>query len=69
MLLYQAMFEREGVTEPGDLGLVGSEAEVEDRLAALADAGVTDFAASEFTPSAEERERTRELLRRLAPLL
>ena len=66
---YQAMFEREGVTEPGDLGLVGSEAEVEDRLAALADAGVTDFAASEFTPSAEERERTRELLRRLAPLL
>jgi len=63
---YQAMFEREGVTEPGELGLVGSEAQVEDQLAALAEAGVTDFAASEFTPSPSEREHTRDLLRRLA---
>jgi len=62
---YQAMFEREGVTEPGDLGLVGSEAEVLDRLAILAEAGVTDYAASEFTPSPEDRERTRALLRSL----
>ena len=57
------------MTEPGELGLVGSEAEVEDGLGALADAGVTDFAASEFTPSPEERERTRELLRRLTAVL
>ena len=64
---YQAMFEREGVTEPGELGLVGSEAEVEDQLAGLADAGVTDYAASEFTPSPDERERTRALLKRLVP--
>jgi F420-dependent oxidoreductase-like protein len=63
---YQAMFEREGVSEPGQLGIVGSEAEVEDRLADLADAGVTDFSASEFTPSPDERDRTRALLRRLA---
>jgi F420-dependent oxidoreductase-like protein len=63
---YQAMFEREGVGEPGELGLVGSEAEVEDKLAALAAAGVTDYAASEFTPSPDERERTRALLKRLA---
>ncbi len=63
---YQAMFEREGVSEPGELGLVGSEAEVEDRLADLAQAGVTDYAASEFTPSADERDRTRALLKRLA---
>lgn len=63
---YQAMFEREGVSEPGALGLVGSEAQVEDMLAGLADAGVTDFAASEFTPSPDERARTRTLLRELA---
>ncbi len=66
---YQAMFEREGVTEPGELGLVGSEAEVEEMLAGLAEAGVTDYSASEFTPSPDERERTRELLKRLAPTL
>ena len=63
---YQAMFEREGVSEPGELGLVGSAAQVEDAIAGLADAGVTDFAASEFTPSPDERERTRSLLRDLA---
>ena len=63
---YQAMFEREGVTEPGELGLVGSEAAVEEMLADLAEAGVTDFSASEFTPSPDEQDRTRALLRRLA---
>lgn len=63
---YQAMFEREGVTEPGELGLVGSEAQVEEQLAVLAQAGVTDYAASEFTPSPGERDRTRALLKRLA---
>ncbi len=62
---YQAMFEREGVSEPGELGIVGSEAQVEDQLAELADAGVTDYAASEFTPSPDERERTRALLKSL----
>ncbi|MCP5025019.1 MAG: TIGR03564 family F420-dependent LLM class oxidoreductase [Actinomycetia bacterium] len=63
---YQAMFEREGVSEPGELGLVGSEAEVEEMVAGLAEAGVTDFSASEFTPSPDERERTRALLKQLA---
>ncbi len=62
---YRAMFEREGVSEPGELGLVGSEPEVEEMLARLAAAGVTDFAASEFAPSPDDRERTRELLKRL----
>lgn len=62
---YRAMFEREGVENPGDLGVIGSEAEVENALGVLAEAGVTDFAASEFTPSPEEKLRTRELLKRL----
>lgn len=63
---YRAMFDREGVSEPGDLGIVGSEAEVEEALGVLAAAGVTDFAASEFTPTPDEKLRTRELLKRLA---
>ena len=63
---YRAMFEREGVNEPGQLGIVGSEAQVEDALGVLAESGVTDFAASEFTPSPDEKLRTRALLKRLA---
>ncbi len=63
---YRAMFDREGVNEPGELGIVGSEAQVEEALGVLAEAGVTDFAASEFTPSPDEKLRTRALLKRLA---
>ena len=63
---YRAMFEREGVERPGQLGIVGSEAEVEDALYVLAEAGVTDFAASEFAPSPDEKLRTRALLKHLA---
>ncbi|MFP6663109.1 MAG: TIGR03564 family F420-dependent LLM class oxidoreductase [Deltaproteobacteria bacterium] len=61
---YRAMFEREGVAGPGELALVGNEDEVRARLGELADAGVTDFAASEFTPSKDERLRTRALLKK-----
>lgn len=63
---YRAMFEREGVENPGDLGILGSEAQVEDQLGVLAEAGLSDYAASEFTPTPTERERTRSLLKRLA---
>ena len=64
---YRAMFDREGVEGPGDLALVGNEEQVHAKLEELADAGVTDFAASEFTTSDEERERTRALLRTALP--
>ncbi len=63
---YQAMFAREGASAPGDVALVGSAAEVEDRLAMLAEAGVTDYSASEFTPTPETKEQTRALLVRVA---
>ncbi len=63
---YQAMFAREGATAPADVALVGSAAEVEERLALLAEAGVTDYSASEFTPTPETKAETRELLRRIA---
>ena len=63
---YRAMFEREGLDDPTQIGIFGSAAEVEDRLGALAAAGVTDFSASEFGPTPAEREATRTLLARLA---
>ncbi len=63
---YRAMFEREGLTDPTEIGIIGSASEVQDRLGELAAAGVTDFAASEFTPNPDERAETRDLLRRLA---
>lgn len=63
---YRAMFDREGVAGPGDVALVGDEAQVRALLEGLAEAGVSDFAASEFTTNAEERERTRALLRTAA---
>ncbi|HSG89123.1 MAG TPA: TIGR03564 family F420-dependent LLM class oxidoreductase [Pseudomonadales bacterium] len=59
---YAAMFEREGVSTPGELGLVGSAAKVQDQIEVLRAAGVTDFAASAFTTSRDEGERTRALL-------
>jgi len=59
---YRAMFDREGVDGPGDVAVIGDEAFVRGKLDELAEAGVTDFAATEFTPSAPDRVRTRELL-------
>ena len=59
---YKAMFEREGISEPGELAIVGSRARVEDSLAGLEQAGVTDFAASVFATSADEKVNTMELL-------
>jgi len=61
---YKAMFEREGVDQPGDLALVGGASEVEDALAGLAEAGVTDYAASIFATNSQEHIQTRELLSR-----
>ena len=59
---YRAMFEREGVSGPADLAIVGSAAEVRDGIERMAQAGVTDFAASEFCLSRMEFEQTRETL-------
>lgn len=63
---YQAMFEREGVESTGELGMFGSEDQVEEMLAHLADCGVTDYGASEFGLNPDDRARTRALLKRLA---
>jgi alkanesulfonate monooxygenase SsuD/methylene tetrahydromethanopterin reductase-like flavin-dependent oxidoreductase (luciferase family) len=60
---YRAMFEREGVDGPSDVAIVGDPSQVRAGLKAMADAGVTDFAASEFVRNPQEREATRALLR------
>ncbi|MCB1646146.1 MAG: TIGR03564 family F420-dependent LLM class oxidoreductase [Pseudomonadales bacterium] len=62
---YKAMFEREGVTAPGDLAIVGSAAQVEDGLQQLREAGVTDYAASVFATSRDEHLATREMLKQM----
>jgi 5,10-methylenetetrahydromethanopterin reductase len=59
---YRAMFEREGVAGPADVAIVGSAAQVKEGIAAMMDAGVTDFAASEFYLSPDEAAHTRQTL-------
>jgi 5,10-methylenetetrahydromethanopterin reductase len=58
---YRAMLDREGYDGPGDIAIIGSAAEVEDRIQDLAKTGVTTFAASEFG-SRDQRAATRDLL-------
>jgi 5,10-methylenetetrahydromethanopterin reductase len=59
---YRAMLDKEGVGGPEEIAIVGGEAEVADRVMALADAGVTDFTAAEFGGDPDEVARTRALL-------
>jgi 5,10-methylenetetrahydromethanopterin reductase len=60
---YQAMFKREGVAGPADLAIAGSVAQVEDSLACLREAGVTDFAASVYATNSDEHLQTRAILK------
>jgi 5,10-methylenetetrahydromethanopterin reductase len=61
---YRAMLDREGAAGPADVALVGDEDTVAAQIGALADAGVTDFVAGEYTRGAEGA-RTRAFLRTL----
>jgi 5,10-methylenetetrahydromethanopterin reductase len=56
---YRAMLDREGAAGPEDIAITGSELEVVDRIRALADIGVTDFAAVEFPGNPDEAAATR----------
>jgi alkanesulfonate monooxygenase SsuD/methylene tetrahydromethanopterin reductase-like flavin-dependent oxidoreductase (luciferase family) len=60
------MLDREGLAGPADLAIIGDEATVAARIQGFADAGVTDFAANEFATSADDRARTRDVLRSLS---
>jgi 5,10-methylenetetrahydromethanopterin reductase len=59
---YRAMLDMEGAAGPADIAIVGTEAEVADRVMALADVGVTDFGAVEFGGNPDEIARTRALM-------
>lgn len=56
---YRAMLDREGVAGPADIAIVGSTQEVCDRIGALQEIGVTDFAAVEFGGTPDEIAETR----------
>ncbi len=59
---YKAMLDKEGVGNPADIGLLGSEDEVLAGIERLEKIGVTDFAASEMPSNPDERDRTRAAL-------
>lgn len=62
---YRAMLDHEGAAGPADIAIVGSADEVASRIAALADIGVTDFAAVEFGATPDEIAATRNAVRSL----
>jgi F420-dependent oxidoreductase-like protein len=61
---YRAMLDREGAEGPADVAIVGDEDAVAAQISTLAEAGVTDFVAGEYTGGAEGT-RTRAFLRSL----
>lgn len=63
---YRAMFDREGAAGPGDVALVGSRNEVEDRIRGLAESGVTDFGGTVYAENPQEKEASLALLGELA---
>ncbi len=56
---YRAMLDREGAAGPEDVAITGTASEVTERIAALADLGVTEFAAVEFPGNPDEAAATR----------
>lgn len=66
---YRAMLDREGVSGPGDIAVVGDESTVGEQLARLAELGVTDLLAVPYGVGDDRPasvERTRALLIELA---
>lgn len=65
--VYRACLDAEGVANPEDLALIGSEAEVAEGLARVRDAGATDFYAAVFPEdgAAASTDRSYELLKGL----
>jgi alkanesulfonate monooxygenase SsuD/methylene tetrahydromethanopterin reductase-like flavin-dependent oxidoreductase (luciferase family) len=59
---YRAMLDREGAAGPADVAMVGDEATVRGQIEALAEAGVTDYIAADFSRG-DDAPRTRALLK------
>ncbi len=60
---YRSMLDREGAETAADVMIIGSAAEVADRVGALADMGVTDLATVEVSANPDDRAATRDVLR------
>lgn len=60
--VYRAVLDREGAEGPGDVSIVGNEAEVTAQLHRLEDIGATEFVGI-LCGTHQDRVRTRELLR------
>ena len=60
---YRRMLDIEGLHGLGELSLVGTEAEITERIASIAASGATDFTAVPMGGNPDEIERTREILR------
>jgi 5,10-methylenetetrahydromethanopterin reductase len=59
---YRAMLDREGVSGPAELSIVGDEAVLRAAIARLRDSGVTDFNAAVITADGGKMETTLDLL-------
>ena len=62
---YRKMLDREGAAGPADIAIIGSASEVAERVAALSEIGVTDFAAVEFGATPDEINDTRNAMKSL----
>mgnify|MGYP003843356553 FL=1 len=62
---YRAMLDKEGAAGPADIAIIGNASEVAERISALADIGVTDFAAVEFGGNPDEVAETRSVVKSL----
>ncbi len=60
---YRAMLDREGVTGPADIALVGAEAVLDAAIERLEDAGATDFLAQLISAGPGTTQATMEYLR------
>ena len=58
---YRAMLDREGLSGPEDIAIIGSATAVADRISAMADCGVTSFAGLAFG-TLDEQAATRDTL-------
>ena len=58
---YRAMLDREGLSGPEDIAIIGSATAVVDRISAMADCGVTSFAGLAFG-TLDEQAATRDTL-------
>ena len=59
------MLDREGAAGPEDIAITGSTEQVVERIGALAELGVTDFAAVEFPGNPDEAGETRAAIKQL----